>query len=114
MKKHEVVVMALALGFVGVANGQTPANSQAYKRAMHEYQKFVGQFPTKEQTKVGDMKQFAEALVKFEQTFERDTQRYTEALARFEQHTKTFAQALESFQKAERQYQKFLASFPTK
>ena len=114
MKKYEVAVMALALAFVGVAKGQTPEQSQAYDRAMQNYQKFVGQFPTQDQIKVGDMKQYNEALVKFEQTFGQDIQRYTEALARFEQDTKTFEQALENFHKAERQYQKFLDSFPTK
>jgi hypothetical protein len=96
MKKYEVAVMALALALVGVATGQTPEKSQAYDRSMREYQKFVGQFPSPEQTRVDDTKQ------------------YTEALVKFEQYTKTFEQALESFQRAERQYQKFLDSFPSK
>jgi tetratricopeptide (TPR) repeat protein len=123
MKKYEVAVMALALAFVGVARGQTLGKSQVHDRAIREYQRFVGQFPSADQTRRDDMKQYTEALQEYQELMGQfpsreqtrvDDDQYAQALMKFEQFAKTFEEASESFQKAERQYQKFLDSFPAR
>ena len=116
MIRYKVVMIALAIAFVGVAKGQTSEKSQAYEPAMREYQKLMGQFPSPAQT-VDHMKQYTEATRRyqeFERQFQISEQQHAEALAKFEQSMKAFEQTSDSFQRAQREYQKFLDSFPTR